>query len=78
MCSPEAVREEYRRLDYMRWLRFYIFYNWSCGPVHDDGKRQHPMLCGYEKLIQEQKRERDAAWELLDQISKELKEDGAF
>lgn len=76
--SDEAVNEQYRRLDYMRWLRFYIFYNWSYGPVHDDAKRQHPMLCGYEKLTPEQKRERDAAWELLGQISKELGDDGAF
>lgn len=68
----KAVNENFRRLDYMRWLRFYVFYNWSCGPVHDDAQRQHPMLCGYEKLTPEQKRERDAAWELLGQISKEL------
>lgn len=71
--SIEAVKESYRRLDYMRWLRFYIFYNWSYGPVHDESKRQHPMLCGYERLTPEQKMERDAAWELLGQISKELR-----
>ena len=75
-CSAKAeelANENYRRLDYMRWLRFYTFYNWSYGPVHDDAERQHPMLCGYEKLTSEQKRERDAAWELLGQISKELR-----
>ena len=71
--AAEIVNENYRRLDYMRWLRFYIFYNWSYGPVHDDAERQHPMLCGYERLTPAQKRERDAAWELLGQISKELK-----
>ena len=71
--SAEAVQENYRRLDYMRWLRFYVFYNWSYGPVHDDVKKQHPMLCGYERLTDEQKKERDAAWELLGQVSKELR-----
>jgi hypothetical protein len=71
--TVEAVNESYRKLDYMRWLRFYVFYNWSYGPVHDDKLRQHPMLCGYEKLTPEQKRERDAAWELLGEVSKELK-----
>lgn len=76
--SAASVREAYRRLDYMRWLRFYIFYNWSYGPVHDEAKRQHPMLCGYEHLTEEQKRERDAAWELLGQISKELRDDEVF
>lgn len=85
--SPEAVErayqkyretkteeaDNYRRLDYMRWLRFYLFYNWSYGPVRDDAARQHPMLCGYEQLTLEQKVERDAAWELLGQISQELR-----
>ncbi|XCP83449.1 ion channel [Roseburia hominis] len=61
----EEAREEYRKLDHMRWLRFYTFYNWSYGPVRDDAKRQHPMLCRYEELTPEQRKERDAAWELL-------------
>lgn len=76
--SVETVKEDYRRLDYMRWLRFYTFYNWSYGPVHDDAKKQHPMLCGYEQLTPEQKLERDAAWELLGPISQELRMHGAF
>lgn len=75
--TKSTERENYRRLDYMRWLRFYTFYNWSYGPAHDEAKRQHPMLCGYEKLTEEQKRERDAAWELLGQIAKELRDDGS-
>lgn len=68
----EDAREMYRKLDHMRWLRFYIFYNWSYGPVRDDGARQHPMLCQYEELTPEQKQERDAAWELMGSISAEL------
>lgn len=68
----EAMRERYRKLDHMRGLRFYTFYNWSYGPVRDDEARQHPMLCPYEKLTSEQKQERDAAWELMGNISVEL------
>ena len=67
--SSEEAREMYRKLDHMRWLRFYIFYNWSYGPVRDDAARQHPMLCPYEELTPEQRRERDAAWELMGNIS---------
>lgn len=63
--KSEAMRDMYRRLDHSRWLRFYTFYNWSYGPVRDDTARQHPMLCPYQELTLEQKRERDAAWELL-------------
>ena len=70
-CS-ETAREMYRKLDHMRWLRFYIFYNWSYGPVRDDEARQHPMLCPYEDLTPEQRLERDAAWELMGSISEEL------
>lgn len=69
----ETAREMYRKLDHMRWLRFYIFYNWSYGPVRDDAARQHPMLCKYEELTLEQRKERDAAWELMGNISVEMK-----
>ena len=68
----ESVREMYRKLDHMRGRRFYTFYNWSYGPVRDDIARQHPMLRPYEELTPEQKRERDAAWELMGRISAEL------
>ena len=65
----ESARETYRKLDHIRWLRFYLFYNWSCGAVRDDAARQHPMLCQYEELTPEQRHERDAAWELMGNIS---------
>ncbi len=70
--SSETARETYRKLDHMRWLRFYIFYNWRYGPYRDDGARQHPMLCRYEELTPEQRQERDAAWELMGMIYAEL------
>ena len=68
----EDIRETYRKLDHLRWLRFYIFYNWSYGSVRDDVERQHPMLCPYEELTPEQKQERDAAWEIMGIIYHEL------
>lgn len=70
--SSHGIKEMYRKLDHMRWLRFYIFYNWSYGPARDDAARKHPMLCPYEELAPEQKMERDAAWELMGIISAEL------
>lgn len=72
MNSSQEMRERFRKLDHMRWLRFYIFYNWSYGPVRDDMARQHPMLCRYEELTSEQKKERDAAWELMGNLFTEL------
>lgn len=70
--TDEAMQDMYRRLDHLRWLRFYTFYNWSYGPFRHDGARQHPMLCPYGNLNPEQRRERDAAWELLGSISGSL------
>lgn len=70
--SSEEAAEMYRKLDHMRWIRFYIFYNWSHGLVRDDTERQHPMVCSYEELTLEQKMEGDAAWELMGSISAEL------
>lgn len=70
--TDESVKDMYRRLDHLRWLRFYTFYNWSYGPFRHDIERQHPMLCPYRELTAEQKRERDAAWELLGSIFTEL------
>ena len=63
--TSELMKDTYRRLDHSRWLRFYTFYNWTYGSFRDDLARQHPMLCPYDNLTPEQKRERDAAWELL-------------
>lgn len=70
--TSESMQDMLRKLDHMRWLRFYTFYNWSYGPVRDDGARQHPMLCPYAELTPEQKVERDASWELLGRIFAEL------
>ena len=71
--QSKEVHDMYRQLDHTRWLRFYTYYNWRYGPARNDIARQHPMLCPYENLTPEQKRERDAAWELLGSIAQELK-----
>ncbi|NBJ94156.1 ion channel [Parablautia muri] len=70
--TSEEGKEVYRKLDHMRAVRFYTFYNWSYGLARNDIKREHPMLCQYEELTQEQKRERDASWELMGNIYTKL------
>lgn len=71
--KSEYMQDMYRKLDHIRWMRFYIFYNWGYGPARNDAARQHPMLCPYKELTLEQKQERDAAWELLGSIASEMK-----
>jgi hypothetical protein len=68
----EEDLENYRRIEHLRWLRFYVYYNWSYGKKRDDAKKQHPMLRPYAELTLAQRKERDAAWELIDNISVEL------
>lgn len=70
-AKTSDIKEEYRRIDHLRWKRFYTYYNWSYGPVRDDAMRQHPMMSPYERLTEEQKIERDASWELLGSLAKE-------
>ena len=66
------IQDMYRELDHIRWMRFYTYYNWGYGPTRNDIARQHPMLCPYQELTPAQKRERDAAWELLGSIASEM------
>ena len=66
-CNAE-LRENYRAIEHLRWLRYYSFYNWTYGPVADDRLREHPMMVPYEELTHEQKRSRDYSWELLHTI----------
>jgi hypothetical protein len=70
--SDPDVRENYRKIDHLRWLRFYIYYNWTCGPKRDDTLRQHPMLRPYEELSDYQKKERDLSWELMGILAEEF------
>ena len=70
--QSDDIQDMYRRLDHVRWLRFYAFYNWNYGLVRDNEAKQHPMLVPYRELTPTQKQERDAAWELLGSIAKEM------
>lgn len=67
-----SMHDMYRELDHIRWMRFYTYYNWEYDPVRNDTTRQHPMLCPYHQLTPAQKRERDAAWEILGSIASEI------
>jgi hypothetical protein len=66
-------QEKYREIEHLRWLRFYTYYNWSYGPERNDTLHQHPMLRPYSQLTPPEKIERDAAWELMNNISVEFK-----
>lgn len=64
--------EEYRKIEHMRWMRFYAYNNWSYGEKPDSLLKTHPMYRPYEELTEKQKLERDNAWHLLHSLSGEL------
>ena len=67
-ASPE-LRENCRRIEHTRWLRFHLMNNWSYAPVRDNQKRQHPLMLPFDDLTPEDQAKDDYAWELLRALS---------
>lgn len=65
-----AVLDEYRQIEHRRWLRFYVYYNWSYGPVHDEEERKDPRIRPYNELDPRMVRYFDDAWELIGELAR--------
>ena len=61
--------EAYRRLEHLRWCRFYAFHNWENGRETDRTDHIHPMLVAYEELTEKEAAHHDHAWELLEELA---------
>ena len=81
MAAYEALKEALkdpdrldmlRRIEHARWVRFYAYCNWRHGTVKDPEKHENPMICEYEELSEDQKAYHDTAWELIEEIAKQL------
>lgn len=70
--DPEKL-DELRRIEHARWARFYVYYNWTYGEEYDEALRTSPMIRKYGDLTEEQRSYHDKAWELLYEISKQLR-----
>lgn len=68
----KLILEEYRKIEHLRWMRFYAYNNWKYGDVRDPLNKTHPMYTIYECLSEKQKQEMDNSWHLLDSLSGEL------
>ena len=66
------ILEEYRKIEHLRWMRFYAYNNWRYGDVREPVYKTHPMYTIYECLTEKQKQEMDNSWHLLDALSGEL------
>lgn len=76
-CTPENCaraaekwlalpdREDCRRCEHHRWMRFYALYNWRYGPQKDAERRLHPCLVPYAQLSLEDQEKDDNAWQLM-------------
>ncbi|MCD8334652.1 MAG: ion channel [Clostridiales bacterium] len=63
-----ARLEECRRIEHLRWLRYYIYHNWSYGSVRKPALRQDPRICPYESLAPYEQAYGDYAWELMGEL----------
>lgn len=68
-----AELDKLRRIEHARWVRFYVYYNWTYGDKRNDRRHENPMIRSYDTLNERQKAYHDRAWELLGEISKQLK-----
>lgn len=63
-------KEDCRRLEHKRWVRFHVMNNWEYAPVRDNSKRRHTLIVPYEDLTPQEKALDDSAWEVLGEVKK--------
>ena len=68
----EEEKEECRRIEHRRWMRFHSLYNWAYGQTRDNAARLHPLMVPYEELSPEEQAKDDYAWELLEKLAQNL------
>ncbi|MCR5404826.1 MAG: ion transporter [Butyrivibrio sp.] len=68
-CSyNEEQKEDCRRLEHKRWMRFHYLNNWQYDPVRNNNKRRHNLLVPYDKLTLQEQSYDDSAWEILNEV----------
>ncbi|MCD8188799.1 MAG: hypothetical protein LUD78_01005, partial [Clostridiales bacterium] len=63
-----ARLEEYREIEHLRWLRYYLYHNWSHGTVRKPALRQDPRICPYASLAPYEQAYGDYAWKLMGEL----------
>lgn len=70
--DPELV-DRFRRIEHTRWMRFYSYYNWRYGKKHNGRLREDPKMRRYESLSEDEKKYFDRAWDLLGELTQQMK-----
>ncbi len=60
--------DQYRRMEHVRWIRFYAYYNWSYAPEYNKERKQDPRMRKYSELTAEQKETYDDSWKLIKEL----------
>ncbi len=63
-----VLLDEYRKIEHLRWLRYYLYHNWSYGAVRKPALRQDPRICPYEALAPYEQAYGDYAWKLMGEL----------
>lgn len=67
-----AQKDDCRRMEHDRWMRFHSLYNWEYAEKRDNSARKHPMMLPYDELSEAEQRKDEYAWELLEQIAEKI------
>lgn len=60
-----SSREQRRRNEHDRWMRFHALYNWTYDAQRDNDLRHHPSMQPFEQLSEAERAKDDYAWEGL-------------
>lgn len=69
----QHLRDYYRRIEHLRWMRFHSMYNWTYASVRDNPVRKHPMMLPFDALSESEQQKDDYAWDLLKELSEYLR-----
>ena len=67
--ASEEEKENMRRVEHTRNLRYYKLHNYRSGEVADDTRRINPLVKPFEELSEEEKRAIDISWTLLAELA---------
>lgn len=64
----DIQKNECRRMEHERWMRFHIMNNWCYNSERNNQLRHHPDICPFDDLSESSQAKDDYAWEILKNI----------
>jgi len=74
--TGDDEKDQLRRLEHERNLRFYKLHNFSYGDKIDDEKRENPMIKPYDELDERERQIAETGWMLIGELASHKKAKG--